>query len=208
MSININGAHITAGSVIVQVYRLLLGVALLSAVSLADGQSDHWIQRAEIEYPVGNLNFRAGWNPESGLVLKVRETGSERTVLFRLRRKDSTVSLRPRNAFPPAARGTMELREGALPAVPKANAEVIVKFRPEAWAVYIEDALVVSLPPPFDPPATVSHPSANLPDEENIDVYFQKMADFRFEDNFLVPEEEEVKLVGWEIDRGDFDEKK
>ena len=175
--------------------------AILIAGRLAAAPGE-WIKREEIPAAPGNLTLATRWQPDRGLHLRLSPPGSQAAVLLDLDHAEGRVTLLPPGSFPESVIEGSQFNLEALPVEPRDHVELLLKFRPEAWGLYIGDRPVAILPPPFLPPADLFQPVTDLPDEEHLETFFQKTADFAFEDRFLVPEDDANLLAGWEIRSG------
>ena len=183
--------------------RLIGLLLILAQAAFAVAQADEdWIQRADISHPIGNLAFRTQYRPADGLHFKIVSGDSKKSVVISLNRKKGDIRLAPEKAFSPAVIQGSQFHLDALPTNQLDNIEVILKFRPELWAVYVQDRPVAVVPRPFLPPTALLVPFSELPPDEQIGTRFQKTDGFYFNDNFLVAEEEEVKLAQWETESG------
>lgn len=169
---------------------------MLSAAAAAD-----WVDRATVSRPRGNLYLPTRWDPDSGLRLRFApEGGAETNVVLTLTPRDAGLTFTPEDAFASAVRANLQTHQAALPAKSCEVVDVLVKFRPEGWIVYIERRPVLSCSRLLDVPVTVSQPEGAIPvGAAGEDTFFQPTAPFRFTDAFMVPEGEANALAHWEI---------
>ncbi len=131
-----------------------------------------------------------GWTPigdpidSFGNVTFIAENASAQGIRIRIATPDGrhAVQLEPETLSVPATNGV----------------SLLLKFRPEAWSLFHQDRCLTVIPAPFPLPAVVSQPAAGRPSGESPRIRFQKVADFRFEDSFMRPEDTENPLGEWE----------
>ena len=165
-----------------------------------------WSERGTITHASGNLKLRARWNPAAGLRMRIAPATGTNALHITLFSKKGIVQARPRNAFPAYVEEESRFSLAALPREPDPSIELVLKVRPEGWTLYAKDRPVVSFPAPFTEPVTLAMPTDQLPPPDDMRVRFQRVpADFRFEDNFLIPEDAEHKLAQWEMHAGKWD---
>jgi len=165
-----------------------------------------WCERGTITHAAGNLKLRARWNPAAGLRMRIAPATGTNALHITLLSKKGTVQARPRNAFPAYVEEESRFSLEALPRDPAPSIELVFKVRPEGWTLYAKDRPVVSFPAPFTEPVELAMPTDQLPAPDDRRVRFQKIpAEFRFEDDFLIPEDAELKLAQWEMDAGKWD---
>ncbi|MDA1086012.1 MAG: hypothetical protein O2901_03245 [Verrucomicrobia bacterium] len=152
--------------------------------------------------PTGNLSFRARWNPDAGLSLRIAQGDREAAILVRLERTRGTITPVPASAFPRALQAGSRFHLNALPTESIEDAEVVLKIRNEMWAIYLQGRPVAAFPSPFVPPGSLSMPADQFPTSGETDARYQKIEDFVFHDDFLVPEGDENQLDAWEIESG------
>lgn len=181
----------------------LLLFAIVLPFALVHGEE--WIQRYTVDHPSANVTFRVAWKPDCGLRLKFVSGESHATVTVAIGRKDSQIEVSPPTAFSSAMKERFLAQPRSLPSEANPALPLILKIRPEFWALYLEDGqLIAYLPPAFPAPFGLVHPTAMLPTSEFLAVSVQKVEDFRFRDNFLVPEGEENQLAAWEVKSGNW----
>ena len=183
---------------------LLVHCVLLAALSPAYAAEEGWIQRGDITHPSGNLSLYQKWDPARGLQLGFRAADGQQGLALDLKPGGATVGALGENSLSPNVTDTSDLYANRLPTTTRERVPLVVKVRPEAWTVYVANRPVASFPPPFPLPATLSAPTSQLPPPDDVRVRFQRVEDLAFQDNFLVPEEEENVLSQWEMLSGEW----
>ncbi|MCX7590204.1 MAG: hypothetical protein N2255_01110, partial [Kiritimatiellae bacterium] len=184
-------------------YLFLLFLFAASPFFEASGQE--WIQRQIVDHPSVNVSLRIGWKPENGLRLKFVSQECPCTVTLTLTRKDGRIEAAPPEGVHPMLAEQSWFQPQLLPASPDPALMLILKVRPEVWALYLENGqLLAHFPPPFSGTFSVSHPTHMLPPSDALTVSMQKVEDFRFQDSFLVPEGEQNQLAAWEVVSGNW----
>jgi hypothetical protein len=96
----------------------------------------------------------------------------------------TTCQLFPKRFFPE----TCERLINVTPAVPTDNLAWFQFKRTErVWSAYINDHEIVRMPELWKGTLEIQHPEQLTPSDDDIDDFTQKIGDFTFEDNFLVP---------------------
>lgn len=134
--------------------------------------------------------------------MRIKQSGTEKSVSLHLAPGEADIITQPEQAFPPAVKAGGQFNLRAFPTNALPEAAFVLKLRQEVWALYVEGRPLAVFPRPFAPPVDVLQTAATLPPEASLDCRFQKVADIRFEDNFLVSEEDENQLGAWETERG------
>lgn len=181
--------------------RVLTVVLVVAFARMGAGE---WTELKTIRHPIGNLMFHARWSSAVGLKLKVSPPGSEAAVTLDLQPRDPSVSVSPAGAFPEACVASAQFNPEAFPGSERESVAVVLKFRLTEWVVYVDERPVAILPAPFLPPAAVRRHADCVPRQED-DVRYQKVADFVFEDHFLVAEDEEIDLPAWDLVSGSWE---
>lgn len=164
--------------------------------------ADEWTTVAACSNLTGNLGFSCNWNPASGLRLRISSLDGRRTALLEIKKDDSRTVLNPEKSFPPGLAGGGQYNLDALPAAAADELPAVLKIRQELWALHIRGRPIAVFPAPFHEPVNVELPAGSVPAPEKRNPRFQRVEDFKFEDSFLVPEEQEQKLAHWDIVSG------
>ena len=166
------------------------------------GAAEPWQTVAELTHPVGNLEFRAPWQVERGLQLRVDRADAAARIA--LHQRECTVATDPADAAGPHLQGGARFHKDRLPGRDTESVLVLLKFRPEGWWLYVDDRLVAELPPALTDPTTVLLLAETVQDDSVPPPRFQRTTGFAFRDNFMVPEEQEDLLAEWEIESGEW----
>ncbi|MCF7854181.1 MAG: hypothetical protein K9N51_05230 [Candidatus Pacebacteria bacterium] len=161
-----------------------------------------WTECVRIDDPSGNVYLKTTYLSKIGLGLKIAAADASRSAIIVVREGKSGVWVTPRAAFAPYATTSGHFYPERLPDRDDQEAELVLKFRPEAWVCYLNNRPVAVLPALFHPPATIHQISASVAAEGQDEPYVQKVADFTFHDDFLVPEGESNVLAGWDKHAG------
>ena len=185
-------------------HKPILTSVLCVMAAVATGLSaEQWVERGKITHHAGNLKLHARWNPTAGLRLRITPESRPGQLLVGLYPGKGLVRALPGNAFRDNLVEESRFNAAALPDRRRDSVGLVLKVRPEEWTLYLEDRPVVTLPAPFEGPATLAMPEELLPPPDDARVRFQRVAaSFRFEDNFLRSEDAEYKLAQWELDSG------
>ena len=146
-----------------------------------------WPVRGEIQAPVGNLAFTTRWVPAEGIHLRVGGKQTSAVLLLQFNRKEGWARVLPGANAAPVDCERAQFTLAALPTNTLPDAEVLIKFRPESWTVYLENRPVVILPAPFQEPALLCQPAAEWPAKGGSSGRYQKVGEIHFHDDFLVP---------------------
>ena len=182
--------------------HLVILLAAAPLVPVLQAAESAWPKRADISYPTGNLSMQTGWDPARGLHLRVTDTKRSRTLTISINTDGVRVKPEPPDAFSTFVRDSTQFNPAALPAAAAEKIPLLIKFRPELWAIYLDGRPVTVFPAPFLPPASLRQPEAEWPPEGKRRTRYQKVAHFEFHDDFLVPEDDDNQLASWEIESG------
>jgi hypothetical protein len=178
------------------------GAVFVLCTAMGHGASADWVTVTDTRSPSANIYLAGRWNPEAGMQLRMANTNTKQQVTLTLHREKGHIEITPRDSFPPSVERGVQFNPEVLPPSPIDSVEVIIKLRAETWAVYVGDRPAVILPTPMPLPLRCDQDSGSALAESDRDVYVQKVADFRFADAFLIPENEENPLAAWNIESG------
>ncbi|OGV64736.1 MAG: hypothetical protein A2498_13530 [Lentisphaerae bacterium RIFOXYC12_FULL_60_16] len=181
---------------------IILAVLFQGFVPLVSAR-ETWREIATPRYPTGNLEFPVDWTPARGLSLRILEAGSDRMVQFDIRPDRGAIRVSPEKTFPPALEASSQFQLEALPDKPASGATLLVKFRPANWSLYLAGRPIAVIPAPFQPPLTVQALST-LTTADKETVRYQKVADFHFTHDFLLPDNETNLPSVWTPWSGDW----
>jgi len=163
--------------------------------------AEEWVDRStNITCETGNFYFAGRWAPATGLHVRVSTPDKTQSVVIEIADKEGKLVLTPAKAFSPSVIDGSQFNLAALPSNTLANAELVLKFRQEVWALYVESRPVAVFPAPFLPPASVAQPTGELPPADKREVRLQPTGEVTFHDDFLVDEavEDSAKLTQWD----------
>jgi hypothetical protein len=184
--------------------KLLLVLVLVVPILAWSVGKEGWRERARVEYPSGNLTLQARWAADHGLGLRLASATGPVSLVVEFDRKAPRIRVEPEGAVPASVVEAAQFNLAALPDRDVEALEVVVKFRPDLWSIYLGNRLALIMPAPFKVPAIVEQGQGSLPSEGHRDVRFQKTEDFVFHDDFLVPEGQEDGLTAWEMQSGNW----
>ena len=146
------------------------------------------------------------WDPAQGLQFHLGAIDGGQGLILELNPGDADLIALDEHPLPDAVTDCADLYANRLPTNARERVPVVIKVRPTQWTVYVANRPVASFPPPFPTPARLSAPITQLPPPDDVRVRFQRVEEtLAFQDNFLVPEEEENVLSQWEILAGKWD---
>lgn len=163
-----------------------------------------WEQRYDVTDPIGNLYLDTAWDPGTGVFLKFANAQQTKALVVQLHERDRGVWPTPAEAFPPFFAQSVQYQTEALGATATDHAEITVKFRAADWLIYLDNRLVVRMPAPWTPPATVLQERSEIPEAQRDEPFFQRVLAFTFQDDFLIPDDEENPLPAWTMQAGEW----
>lgn len=183
-----------------QIWLIGLPAALLN-VSAGDVR---WVVRTDVQAPTGNLYFTHDWQADKGLHLRFQSAGEKRIAEIKLAATGYELRMPPNPMVPSELTPPPTLNEEELPNEHR-DIEFTLTVRPHEWRLFADNRLLLTMPSPFSPPFQVLQPAGQCPAEDDDDAFFQKVADFTFADDFLIPEGEENTLSAWTKVMGNWD---
>lgn len=186
----------------IHVIAAILTVCVL-AIPHTCAEQNNWTTRVTVDHQACNVSCMTKWDPAIGLHIKISSKDGAKSLTISLTPKEGKLTLEPKHKFPPSMIAGAQFNPQALPSNAMAQAELVIKFRAEIVAVYIENRPVAVFPMPFPVPATVAQLRKEIQEGEAERCRLQKIDDnIHFGDNFLVPKDQEEQLAAWEIKTG------
>lgn len=177
-------------------------VCLVMSVQAGPTGDVKWAERRQVYSISGNLSFRSTWNPETGLRLQLASHDRSKVVDLTVTRNRAGLVLTPDAAFPPTVKAATQFDSQQLPLVPRESVEVIIKLRPDAWRVYVENKQVAAFPAPFLPPIVLYQPATSVLSGDDGDVRLQKIDTIAFGEDFRKDGNDDDPIGMWEQHTG------
>ena len=168
-------------------------VFLLSVAAVAGAE---WQERLVLPDAAGNLSLNCRWTPSRGLHFRVQAPDGGKLVELTVTGREASAKVAGQTV------PTVRVNLDGLPDRRIDDAAVVLKFRPYAWTVYVQDWPALELPAPFAPPASVSQPDDELPAEPV--ARYQKVSRYSFHDAFMVEPTEKKTLTAWSKESGEW----
>lgn len=164
--------------------------------------ADSWTKMGELKHLLANVSFNGIWESTSGLRIKIETTNSTENVLITLKPRNCVFAPSSSSEFLSYPLESIQYNPDALPTSSLTNAVITLKFRPEAWAVYIEGRPVIVAPPPFYPPLSILQPDIQIP-AYSTNFHIRKVEEeIHYENNFLEAGDVTNLLAGLTIESG------
>ena len=180
----------------------LLGV-LLAIGAVCPGTlsaATQWTERHRIPSAEGNIALVSAWSPRKGLRFKFQSLPAGRSAILTITGREGSIAVTENDNGRAVERPfeRTHFNADALPGKSLPAADVLLKFRDDCWAVYVEERLVALAVPPVKPPFVLMQPDETMPAPGKARVRFQKTAPIRFRDDFLSPPKGDNPLAPWE----------
>ncbi len=175
-------------------------IAILTLLTIC-GHAQELTQRYVVERH-GNLHCKARWAPAAGIRFAFAGAAGQQRIKVELSKTSARAEFVPGRQTPGRRMVSAQFHADAFPDDKRSQTNVVIKFRPTSWTIYLDQAQVAVLPAGLPLPVMVLQAKADLPDPGNEAVRFQKIGNQRFKADFMIEQGSPNPLGGMEAQSG------
>ncbi|MDD5705878.1 MAG: hypothetical protein PHR35_08130 [Kiritimatiellae bacterium] len=172
----------------------------VSQAASASASAPMWTNRVEVTPSEALADFPATWTGRE-LPLQLSDPSGKRVLRCDLRTRRSSLMGTPTGVFDTAFTGGVRVTAMLTPATNLVT--VALRRSRQVCTLYVDGQPALAFADRWEGPLLVATPADALPDGES-EGYVQRLGDFSFADDFMVPENVTNTLENWELLAGEW----